>query len=177
MTRALRRCLQVLPLAAALLVPGLARAVEEAELKAAIVFNILLFVDWPSATLPSGGSLTLCFGPNGGLNAAFKRLAGREVRGHPLELREIAAVPARLPCHALYVDTVDRVRFAGLLKPLVAGGALVVSDDAEAPKDVTAIVLQRDGNKIAFDVRMQPVRQSQLQLSSKLLRLARTVHE
>jgi hypothetical protein len=176
MAPALLRCLQVLPLAAVLLVPGFARAVDEAELKAAIVFNILLFVDWPSAALPSGASLTLCFGPNGGLNAAFKRLAGREVRGHPLELREVAAAPAK-PCHALYVDTVDRARFAGLLKPLVAGGALVVSDDAEAPKELTAIVLQRDGNKIVFDVRMQPVRQSQLQLSSKLLRLARTVHE
>lgn len=172
----LHRCLPALLLAAGLTLSGAARAVEEAELKAAIVFNILLFVDWPDAVLPSGSSLALCFGPSGGLNAAFKRLAGRDVRGHPLELREIAGAPAK-PCHALYVDTADRARLAALLKPLVAGGALVVSDDAEAPKDLTAIVLQRAGSKIVFDVRLQPVRQSQLQLSSKLLRLARAVNE
>jgi hypothetical protein len=170
------RCLLVPPLLAGLLGPGTARAVDEAELKAAIVFNILLFVDWPSSVLPSRSALVLCFGPNGGLNTAFKRLAGREVRGHPLELRELEPAAAK-PCHALYVDAADRTRLAALLKPLAAGGALIVSDDAAAPKELTAIVLQRAGNKIVFDVHLQPVRQSQLQLSSKLLRLARAVTE
>ena len=170
------RCLLALPLLAGLLGPGTAQAVDETELKAAIVFNILLFVDWPNSVLPSGNALVLCFGPNGGLNAAFKRLAGREVRGHALELRELAATTAQ-PCHALYVDAADRLRLAALLKPLAAGGALIVSDDAQAPKELTAIVLQRAGNKIVFDVHLQAVRQSQLQLSSKLLRLARAVTE
>jgi hypothetical protein len=173
---ALRRCVQLLPLVAGLLAPGLARAVDEAELKAAIVFNILLFVDWPGTLLPSGASLTLCVGSQGGLTDAFKRLAGRDVRGHVLELREIAGAPAK-PCHAIYVDAADRARLAPVLKPLVAAGALVLSDDAQAPKELTAIVLQRAGNKIVFDVQLQPVRQSQLQLSSKLLRLARAVNE
>ena len=175
-TAFVHRCLRVLPLAAALLAADAARAVDEAELKAAIVFNILLFVDWPAAALPGDSALVLCFGPNGALNTALRRLAGREVRGRPLELRELAVAAPR-PCHALYVDAADRARVAALLKPLVAGGALVVSDDAEAPKEYTAIVLQRAGNKIVFDVHLQPLRQSQLQLSSKLMRLARAVRE
>lgn len=170
------RCVMVLGLLAGLLGPCAAQAVDEAELKAAIVFNILLFVDWPASVLPQDSALVLCFGPNGGLNSAFKRLAGREVRGHPLELREVASAAPR-PCHALYADAADRTRLASLLKPMVAGGALVVSDDAEAPREFTAIVLQRADHKIVFDVHLQPLRQSQLQLSSKLLRLARAVRE
>ena len=51
------------------------------------------------------------------------------------------------------------------------------SDAAQAPADAAAVVLQRIGNKIAFDVNLQAVRQARLQVSSKLLRLARVVHE
>ena len=39
------------------------------------------------------------------------------------------------------------------------------------------VVLARTGTRYAIDVNMQPVRQAGVQLSSKLLRLARTVRE
>ncbi|HEY0857953.1 MAG TPA: YfiR family protein [Albitalea sp.] len=173
------RRLIALPLLAAALAPCVARAVEEAELKAAIVINILLFVEWPAAAPPEqGGALRLCVGPNSSLREAFKPLDRREVRGRVLELRELApGDDGRRPCHAVFIDAADRTRLAATLRAQRAAGALVLSDDPDAPRDSTAIVLERVGNKIAFDVNLQPVRHARLQLSSKLLRLARVVRE
>jgi len=177
MRAVLHRCVIVLAVLACAVSPCIAQAVEETELKAAIVFNILLFVDWPSPMLAEAGApLVLCVGPNSGLQAALKALVGRDVRGHRLALRELGAVDAARPCHAVFIDAADR-RLSPTLKTHTAAGALVVSDDAEAPKDATAIVLRRTGSRIALDVHMQPVRQARLQLSSKLLRLARVVKE
>jgi hypothetical protein len=167
------------PLLAVALAPCAARAVEEAELKAAIVFNILLFVEWPAAAPGETGSpLGLCVGPNSSLREALKPLDRREIRGRTLELRDLAmADTAQRPCHAVFIDASDRTRLAASLRAQRAAGALVLSDDADAPRDATAIVLERVGNKIAFDVNLQPVRQARLQLSSRLLRLARVVRE
>jgi hypothetical protein len=173
----LRHRLIALALAAGALLPRAVQAVEETELKAAIVFNILLFVDWPASALPVPSSpLVLCVPAGSALHAPLKAMVGRDVRGHRLELRDLVAPDAARPCHAVFVDAADR-RPAALLKAHSAGGALVISDDADASKEATAILLHRVDRKIAFDVNLQPTRQSGLQLSSKLLRLARAVKE
>jgi hypothetical protein len=177
MRRSLHHCLLVLAAFGSAWTPAAAQGVEEADLKAAIVYNILLFVEWPAAVLPDGnGALSLCVGPGSRLREPLKALAGRELRGHPLELRELASPEAGRPCHAVFIDAADR-RLAVTLKTHGSAGALVMSDDPESPRDATAIVLQRAGNRIVFDVYLQPLRQARLLLSSKLLRLARGVIE
>jgi hypothetical protein len=171
------RAIGAAPLLALCLVTQ-ARAVEEADLKAAIVFNILLFVDWPAEMLPEpGGVLAVCVGPNSGLNAALKALDNRPLRGLRVEVHDLPQSDHMRPCHAVFIDAADRRRMAGSLKAQRAAGAMVLSDDPDAPRDATAVVLERVGNKIAFDVNLQPLRQARLQLSSKLLRLARVVRE
>ncbi|HJV94603.1 MAG TPA: YfiR family protein, partial [Albitalea sp.] len=72
-----RRLIGILPVLALCLATP-ARAVEETELKAAIIFNILLFVEWPDDALPdAGGVLSLCVAANSPLNAALKALNRR----------------------------------------------------------------------------------------------------
>ncbi|WP_280151125.1 YfiR family protein [Piscinibacter sp. XHJ-5] len=167
------------PLLAALLVvaPCAAQGVDEGELKAAIVYNILLFVEWPPAMMPPpGGALSLCVGPHSA-DAAMQALDRRELRGFHLSLRELGATASVPPCHAVFVDAADRQRLAAGVKAQRAAGALVLSDDPDAPAESTAIVLRRVGTRITFEVNLQPLRQAGIQLSSKLLRLAKTVRE
>jgi len=155
-----------------------AQAVEEVELKAAIIFNILLFVDWPpEAQLEIGGPLGFCVGADSSMHGALKALNDRPIRGYRFEVRDSIPADAAKACHAAFVDAADTQRKAASMNALRASGVLVFSDDAQAPPDSTAVVLQRTGNKIAFDVNLQAVRWARLQLSSKLLRLARVVRE
>ena len=66
----LRRSLS-LPTACLLALGGLlaharAWAVDEGELKAAIIFNVLLFVEWPSDVAPPPRTpMVLCLNPGG----------------------------------------------------------------------------------------------------------------
>jgi hypothetical protein len=173
----IQSCVTALPLLALFAAPATG-AVEERELKAAIIFNILLFVDWPAQSLPEpGGALALCVATDSTLNAALKGLNHRPIRNFRLEVRDLAPAEAVSSCHAVFVDAPDRARRAGALKEMLGHGALVFSDDADSPEDAIAIVLQRVDGRIGFEVNLQPVRQARLHLSSKLLRLARTVRE
>ena len=139
--------------------PCAARAVEEAELKAAIVYNILMYVTWPPETLPPGGGpVRLCVSASNATSAAIRALQGRDMGGMPLEVAEFS--PATAPaatrqCHAVFVDASDRVKSAAPLIAQRTQGALVLSDDPDAPTDTTAVVLLRTGSKVSFEVNLQ----------------------
>ncbi len=152
-------------------------AVDEQELKAAIVFNLLLFVEWPAdAAAASTVSRVLCVSPSNALNAPLKALQGRPVRSQLLEVRDLPAGASRAACHAVYLDAGDTSRQAGA-KPDLAVAALVISDDVDSPLPQAAIVLRHVGGRIGFDVNLEAARQARLQFSSKLLRLARSVND
>lgn len=157
--------------------PVLAHAVDEAELEAAIVYNILLFAEWPPEALAHAAPLRLCVAAGSGLASAMKMLQGRDLRGSPIETLDLAATTASRPCHAAFVDATAREKNAALLKTMRGSGTLVISDDEQVPHDAAGIVLMRAGTKFVFEVNLQPVRQARVQLSSKLLRLAKTVRE
>jgi hypothetical protein len=155
-----------------------AQAVERDDLKAAIVYNILLFVDWPSDAAPvAGGSLVLCTDPASTLNTPLKSLAGRPVHAYRLELHELAAGESPRRCHALFLDAGSRVQALPLRRQLKGLPVLVIGDEPSGADEPVAIHLDEANGRMAFDVDMATVKQARLQLSSRLLRLARRVNE
>lgn len=173
----------VLRKAVALLLPGLlacasAHAVERHELEAAIVFNFLQFVDWPAEAAPApGGDLVLCMAPASRLSAPLRLLAGRRVRSHRFELRELAPDEPARGCHAVFVDADARVPGPALRRQLRSLPVLLIGDDQLPAAEAVTIRLGESDGRIAFDVDLAAARRSGLQISSRLLRLARKVSE
>lgn len=164
-------------LALALGAAACAHAVERTELEAAIVYNILLFVDWPpEAAPPGGGTLVLCLDPSSRLAGPLRSLAGRPVRSQRLELRELPPAEPVRGCHALFVDAGVKPRRP--LAPLKGVPVLLLGDEqAATPEEPLAVRLGEAGGRIVFDVDLAAARQARLQISSRLLRLARKVSE
>ena len=148
-------------------------AADEAELKAAIVFNVLVFVEWPDEQK----TIELCASADNPLLPALRRLEGRDVRNRTFRVHELATDAPPASCRAAFVDASDRTKRALMVKNLSDFGVFMISDDAEAPPRSTAVIMQRAGARIALDVNLPAVRQARVQVSSKLLRLARTVNE
>jgi len=155
------------------LVLVLAHAAEEPELKAAIVFNVLVFVEWPDELK----TIDLCIGDDNPLLPALRQLDGRELRNRTFKLHEVKADVPWANCRAAFFDATDRIKRATLVKNLADLGAFMISDDADASPRSTAVIMQRVGTRIALDVNLVAVRQARVQVSSKLLRLARVVRE
>lgn len=150
-----------------------ALAADESELKAAIVFNVLVFVEWPDELK----TIELCTSAENPLLPALRHLDGRDVRNRTFKVQELRTDAPPASCRAAFVDAADRTKRALLVKNLSDSGVFMISDDAEAPPRSTAVIMQRAGTRIALDVSLPAVRQARVQVSSKLLRLARTVKE
>ena len=167
-----------LALAAALLgspgrAPAAGEPVPEPDLKAAFVFNFAVFTEWPPEALAAGEPIRVCANPVVPLFAALNRLADKVVNGHRLAVRE--AGPNPRSCHVLVLGSADRDRWNLIRRELAGAHVLTVSDDSVISAAGAVIGMSVDNQRIGFDVDIVAARGARLTLSSKLLRLARSV--
>jgi len=153
--------------------PVFADPVPENDLKAAFVFNFAVFTEWPQEALAGGAPISLCASAGNALLPALTQLHDKLVNGHRIAVRASIA-PARA-CHVLVLDGGDRERWPQLKRDLAGAHVLTVSDDQSISADGAVIALTRDDRRIGFDIDMGAARSARLNLSSKLLRLARSV--
>ena len=156
---------------------GPAPAQEDAPLKAAIVLNLLQFVQWPDeADWAAEAPIVLCADRHGPLWPHLSALAGRAARGQrPLQLRDASGgADATRGCQAWLAEPAPAARRPGG----APGAPLLVIADVGLGDDAPAIVaLRRVQGRIGFDVDLAAARRAGLQISSKLLRLAAKVRE
>lgn len=152
-----------------------AQPVPEYDLKAAFVYNFALFTEWPSDTAYEGGTLNICVNPGSVLRQTLAGLGNKAVKGRRVSVRNLAALDSLRACHVLFIDSSDRERWVQIKKELGGASVLTISDDDEIGRDGSMIALAMDNNRIVFDIDTRAAKQARLVLSSRLLRLARTV--
>jgi YfiR/HmsC-like len=141
---------------------------EEMPLKVAIAFNLVLFTQWPGeAAWPAAATLQWCADPAGRWWAALQAIQDRPVRQARISLRPLGRPAEAAGCQVLVVD-------GGLRGATSAPGRLLIGDEGSPAWTVR---LQRQGERVVFDVDLTLARHAGLQISSKALRLARQVQE
>jgi hypothetical protein len=161
-------------LASAGTAPALAEPVPEHELKAAFVFNFTVFTEWPQDVLAPGAPIRVCASGAGALAGALNQLVDKVVNGHRIAV--VRPLPANVrSCHVLVLASTDREHWGALRRELAGANVLTVSDDSAISADGAVIGLSVENRRIGFDVDMGAARNARLTLSSKLLRLARSV--
>jgi hypothetical protein len=153
--------------------PARAEAVPENALKAAFIFNFAVFTEWPQEALAGGAPISVCASSTNLLLPALQQLTDKLVNGHRISVR--AHVRPVRGCHVLVLDRADRDQWPQLKRDLAGTHVLTVADDQDIGADGAVIVLNMDEQRIAFDIDIAAARNARLTLSSKLLRLARSV--
>ena len=178
------RCLHTCVIAA-LAVVYLAMAPEavaqtqapEAELKAAIISNMLLFVEWPTtgSTSAPGDRLVVCFQEPSPVADALLRLDGKSVKGKSLKVMQVSSDAGG--CHALYLAPGSAANLDTILPGLSRAPILVTADSPDYAKRGVMLNLDLAGGRVVFDIDLRSAQKAGLQISSKALRLARQVIE
>ena len=152
------------------LLPTSAHAMSESEVKAAYIYNFALFADWPAQAEEVFSLCTL------GMDAVvphLKALSGKTVRGVELQVRSLSPGDPVRSCRILYIASSENLR-AALVRASDAR-TLTVTDDGLGVASGVMITLQQEGNRVTFSINTSLVRQANITLSSKLLKLAKIV--
>jgi len=150
------------------------RQAPEPELKAAILVNLLLFVDWKRQGTQPEDRLNACYLETGPVVTALTELEGRQIKGKPL--RVVRVEPGQIgSCHLLYLTPAASVHLPRMVPLLRDSGVLLTGDAPSYVQRGVMLNLAIEEGRVVFGVDLQAVRQAGLGVSSKVLRLARQV--
>jgi hypothetical protein len=156
-----------------------ARAAQSAEreIKAAFLYNFAKFVEWPPGAFPEPASpVTLCVLGDDALGASLETVVkGETLNDRRLVVRRLRDPQEARDCHVLFVSPAER-RISQVLVALRGAGVLTVGDGNDFLDQGGMIRLFLEQNRVRFDIDLDAAERSHLKLSSKLLRLARTVN-
>lgn len=149
---------------------------SEPTLKAAIIVNMLMFVDWPQRGNLPAGQLQICYLDNSPVANALDHASGKSIRGKTVNISRRNA-DNLANCHAVYLSPANRAMLPAILAALRTLPVLLVGDSPDYFQQGIMLNLDQAANRIVFDVNLQSARKAGVQVSSKALRLARQVIE
>ncbi|MGE3958514.1 MAG: YfiR family protein [Vicinamibacterales bacterium] len=144
--------------------------------KAAFVFNVLNFVEWPTASfpLPSAPLRIAVIAPRTP-GEFVSGLAGRVVRGHPIAVQTYDRVEVVEPSHVLFLSADAHGQLRTAIAATKGQAVLTIAEqNLDAAVD-TAMALGVVQAKLAFAVNLDVTDAAGLQVNPNLLRLARSV--
>ena len=158
----------------ALLLSAFSQNVElkEYEIKAAFIYNIIMFSTWEDATFKAADDPfvigVLEHDPFG--NFIDELVRGEMVQGHPIVIKRVDR-NATADVHVLFIS--DRVEIDILKFMENINVPLTIGDQPGFAEKGGTIRLFTENNKMRFEVNLKVLEKSQVSLSSKLLRLAK----
>jgi hypothetical protein len=161
--------------------PGLAQTpatVTEANIKAVFLYNFASYVTWPAleSAERSPSEIRICVTADDSFFALLKSAVQNEdVDGKPLVAVALQGLDDARGCEILFVGDANSPDGKAWLGAVRGRQVLTVGDGPL--NDETIIAFVRERNRIRFDVNRAAADRRGLNISSKLLRLARQVRE
>lgn len=143
--------------------------------KAGFLFNFAKFTEWPVASAGETAPLRICAVGRNPLDGQLALLQGRRINNRTVEIR-LKVPPGDWPaCHLLYLASEDGERVDGVLKATAHTPVLTVGDLPGFAQKGGMIELREMDNRMRFEINLAAARQTGLNLSSQMLKLATRV--
>jgi hypothetical protein len=159
------------------LVPAAAGAQQptlEYDVRAAFILNFVRYVEWPPPERQA--PLQICvLGENPFGDRLTAVVSGEQWQGGVMEVRLVADVRSATACHLLYVPAAAMSRFTAGAALVTARPVLTVGEHERFLDEGGIMRLFVEENRVRFSVSQRSADRAGLQISSRLLRLARSV--
>lgn len=151
-----------------------ATASPEYALKAAFIYNFAKFTTWSER---ADHTITLCIVGRDPFGAAIEPLEGKEIGMAKLTIRHTKSVGEALrSCQIVFLAESEVDNFLARSDSFRESGVLTIADKEGAARQGVMIELTPEDKKIGFEFNQEAARVGHVQISSKLLRIARKVY-
>lgn len=151
-----------------------AQAPSEALVKAALVYKLIRFVEWPGSALGASGVVDICVADN----AAVVRALAESGRAQTTADRTVAVRAARDGvvdgCDVVFIGA-ESIHIDPILRSALGRPVLTIGETSGFADRGGMVNLVRDGRHLRLEVNRDSLSRSGLVLSSLVLSLARTV--
>jgi hypothetical protein len=149
------------------------------EVKIAFLFNFAKFIDWPDSSFSSSQSpFTICvLGQDPFGNALDYTLLGKIIGVRPLVIRRLNDKAEARHCQMVFISTSERPHMAEIFGSLQGANVLLVGETEGFAVLGGTIEFTSEDNHVRFTINIDAADRSGLKFSSKLLALAKIVHD
>ncbi|MDP3859082.1 MAG: YfiR family protein [Stagnimonas sp.] len=167
------RLVLLLLLAAA--APLSAAPVLDDQVKAAVIYKVMLFTHWQAPAQPDA-ALSLCVMGQDEVGSALPELQGRMIGARPLKVRSLGGRASFEGCDALYFAGPERHRLPSLLAQVPIEGLMTVVDCGVGLCASGAVLsLGVEDGRLVFALDRAQAERQGLAFSAQVLRLAQPV--
>lgn len=144
------------------------------QVKAAFLYHFTQFVKWPESTFsqPDAPFVIGILGNDPFGSYLDKIIAGENIDGRSIIVIRYADVSKIGDCHILYID---RKLLPAALGKIDYRNMLTVSDAASFTNSGGMVRFFTEQNKVRFEINLATAKSAGLDISSKLLRLAKVI--
>ena len=144
-------------------------------MKAAFLYNFAKFAEWTA--LPPGAPIVVCVVGDDEVAAALVAIVrGQTIGGRTVDTWRPVEVKTWRSCHVLYTTAAEN-RAGGGVSGLRTLPVLTVSDSKGFAQSGGIIELYVEDERLRFAINVDALERSGLRLSSRLLGLAKIVHD
>jgi hypothetical protein len=151
----------------------------EYQVKAAFLLNFAKFVEWPPEAFKSEKTpIALCvfrYDPFG--SALDEVIRGKTINNRELLARRITELPDLKACQLVFVSNRQDKHLSEIANCLQGASVLVVGEGEDFAERGGGVQFFLESNRLRFAVNVDAVQRAHLTLSSKLLALAKIVHD
>ncbi len=163
------------------MLPGAAQGqtAGEYQVKAAFMFNLAKFVDWPAAAFESPSQpIVFCVLGQTPLSGPLEEaLAGKVVGQRPLLFRQLSDSSHAGDCKVLFLSLPDKKRLRQALDQLKSLHVLTVGEAEDFTDEGGIARFLLDAGRVRLEFNLDAADDAKLHISSKLLSLGRTVRK
>jgi len=146
--------------------------IDENRVRAAFIFNVTLFVEWPAHAL-TGPTFVIAVAGDDRLAAMIEEgVRGKRWRGRELSVRRLDPTEDSCGCQLLFVSSSDSRRSSELLRAVNGKPILTVGETPAFLRDGGALHFYTEDDHLRFHVNVENAERAGLRVGSQLLRLA-----
>lgn len=151
---------------------------SEYEVKAAFIYNVAKFVEWPDERAADGRTtINFCILGADPFGKALHTIEGKTVRGKKMQTRSVKSLREARECHMLFISSSEKEQLPRIVAVMRGLPVLTMGDVSGFAQQGVIINFYMENNKVRFEVNEDRVKDSKLAISSQLLKLARIVRK
>jgi hypothetical protein len=151
-------------------------ALAEYQLKAAFLYRLPSFIEWPTSSWPSAGNpFYACVLGHDPFGAYLDYFDGKSVRGRRFTVRRLEELGEGDTCHLLFVSSEEDTDLSSVLTGLRRRYVLTVGEGRDFAERGGIVSFVVANERVGLEVNLDACRDAGLAISSKLLDVASIV--
>ena len=151
------------------------RLVSEYEVKAAFLYNVAKFIEWPSPDNRRRPMVLGVVGDDPFGSVLDQTLSEKTVRGRKFQIKRFPTIRELELCQILFINLADKNQLKAVLSVVKDTPVLTVGESADFMRLGGVVRLVLKNERVRFEINAGAAEQAGLKISSQLLKLAHRV--